>query len=132
MEKPALKPLIWVGSSLKDLRKFPEAVKDEAGHALMEAQSGLKPASAKPLTGFGGASVLEIVSDFQTDTYRAVYTVQFAGVLYVLHAFQKKSKSGAATPITDLELIRSHLAWAKQLHQAREAAKARRGDEEPS
>ncbi len=134
MKKPALlKPVVWVGSSLKDLRKFPEPVKDEAGHALMEAQSGLKPASAKPLTGFGGASVLEIVSDFQTDTYRAVYTVQFEGVLYVLHAFQKKSKRGAETPLADLELIRSRLAWARQLHEARaEQTKKRRSDEEPS
>ncbi len=133
MKKPALlKPVVWVGSSLKDLRKFPEPVKDEAGHALMEAQSGLKPASAKPLTGFGGASVLEVVSDFQTDTYRAVYTVQFEGVLYVLHAFQKKSKRGAETPLADLELIRSRLAWARQLHEAREQTKMKPSDEEPS
>ncbi|MBA3713766.1 MAG: type II toxin-antitoxin system RelE/ParE family toxin [Pyrinomonadaceae bacterium] len=74
MSTPLIKPLVWIGSSLKDLRAFPEEVKDEMGHALFEAQSGMKPLAAKPLTGFGGAGVLEVVSDFQTDTYRAVYT----------------------------------------------------------
>jgi phage-related protein len=88
------KPLFWVGSSLKDVRDFPEEVKDEVGFALYQAQRGLTPLSAKVLRGFGGASVLEIVEDFRTDTYRAVYTVQFADVVYVLHAFQKKSKRG--------------------------------------
>jgi len=80
-----------VGSSLKDLRGFPEEVKDEIGFALYQARRGLTPRSAKPLKGFTGASVLEIVDDFQTDTYRAVYTVQFADAVYVLHAFQKTS-----------------------------------------
>ena len=88
--QPDDKPLFWVGSSLKDLRGFPEEVKDEIGFALYQAQRGLTPRSAKPLKGFTGASVLEIVDDFQTDTYRAVYTVQFADAVYVLHAFQKK------------------------------------------
>jgi phage-related protein len=88
---PFDKPLFWVGSSLKDVREFPEEVKDEVGFALYQVQRGLTPRSAKPLRGFGGASVLEIVEDFRTDTYRAVYTVQFTEVIYVLHAFQKKS-----------------------------------------
>lgn len=87
MSMPDIKPLIWVGSSLRDLRAFPDAVKDEMGYALFEAQRGLKPLSARPLKGFGGASVLEIVSDYQTDTYRAVYTVKFGERVYVLHAF---------------------------------------------
>jgi phage-related protein len=113
----ALKPLIWVGSSLKDLRAFPEAVKDEMGHALFEAQCGLKPLSAKPLKGFGGASVLEIVSDYQTDTYRAVYTVKFGERIYVLHAFQKKSKKGIATPQAEIELIKARLKLAAELHK---------------
>lgn len=67
------------------------------GYALYQAQLGLKAANAKPLAGFGGASVLEIVDDYQSDTYRAVYTVRFGDVVYVLHAFQKKSKKGVAT-----------------------------------
>ena len=117
MSMSALKPLIWVGSSLKDLRAFPEAVKDEMGHALFEAQCGLKPLSAKPLKGFGGASVLEIVSDYQTDTYRAVYTVKFGERIYVLHAFQKKSKKGIATPQAEIELIKARLKLAAELHK---------------
>ena len=89
------------------------------GYALYQAQLGLKSASARPLTGFGGASVLEIVDDFQTDTYRAVYTVRFADVVYVLHAFQKKSKKGIATPKADLDLIKRRLRAAEKDHETR-------------
>jgi phage-related protein len=80
---------------------------------------GFKAASARPLTGFGGASVLEIVDDFQTDTYRAVYTVRFADVIYVLHAFQKKSKKGIATPKADMELIKRRLRAAENDYKIR-------------
>jgi phage-related protein len=113
---PFIKPLVWIGSSLKDLRGFPETVKDEMGFALYEAQCGLKPLDAKPLKGFGGASVMEIVSDYRTDTYRAVYTVRLNDRLYVLHAFQKKSKTGIATSQTDIELIKTRLKQAETLH----------------
>lgn len=105
------------GSSLKDLRGFPEEVKDEIGFALYQAQRGLTPRSAKPLKGFTGASVLEIVDDFQTDTYRAVYTVQFADAVYVLHAFQKKSKRGVETPKVEIELVKARLKLAKEHYQ---------------
>jgi phage-related protein len=115
---PFVKLLVWVGSSLKDLREFPEAVKDETGFALYEAQCGLKPLDAKPLKGFGGANVLEIVSDYQTDTYRAVYTVRFGERVYVLHAFQKKSRKGIATSQSDIELIKRRLKQAEELHKA--------------
>lgn len=118
MSAPFVKLLVWVGSSLKDLREFPEAVKDEMGFALYEAQCGLKPLDAKPLKGFGGASVLEIVSDYQKDTYRAVYTVRFNERIYVLHAFQKKSKKGIATSQSDIELIKRRLKQAEELHKA--------------
>ncbi len=114
---PIDKPLFWIGSSLKDLRGFPEEVKDEMGFALYQAQRGLMHRSAKPLRRFRGANVLEIVDDFQTDTYRAVYTVQFAGAIYVLHAFQKKSKKGIRTPRADIELIESRLKLAKEHHR---------------
>jgi phage-related protein len=90
---------------------------------LYQAQLGLKSASARPLTGFGGASVLEIVDDFQTDTYRAVYTVRFADVVYVLHAFQKKSKKGIATPKADLGLIKRRLRAAEQDYKMRSVGK---------
>lgn len=104
-----MKALYWVGSSKRDLLKMPEDVRDEFGHALYLAQEGLMPASAKPLKGFGGAGVLELVENHDGDTYRAVYTVRFEDGVYVLHCFQKKSKSGIATPKQDLELIKARL-----------------------
>jgi phage-related protein len=110
---------------------FPEAIKDEMGYALFEAQCGLKPIAAKPLKGFGGAGVLEVVSDYQADTFRAVYTVKFRERVYVLHAFQKKSKRGVAIPQAEVELIRSRLKRAEELHKAwRREQEAQSGDEE--
>jgi phage-related protein len=102
-----------MGSSLKDLRGFPEDVKDVMGFALRAAQSGGKHADAKPLKGHKGAGVLEIVDDFDGDTYRAVYSVKFKGAVYVLHAFQKKSKKGIATDKSDLELVEARLKSAE-------------------
>ena len=118
-EVPKIKALDWVGSSRKDLKAFPAEARSVMGFALYQAQLGLKAASARPLTGFGGASVLEIVEDFRTDTYRAVYTVRFADVVYVLHAFQKKSKKGVATPKADLDLIKRRLRAAEEDHKTR-------------
>lgn len=109
-----LKPIEWVGSSLEDLKEFPEDVRQTMGYALYLAQSGEKSPSAKPLKGFKGTGVLEIVENFDSDTYRAVYTVKLAGVVYVLHAFQKKSKKGIATPKQDIELIESRLKRARE------------------
>ncbi len=108
------KPLNFVGSSRNDLRKFPEDVKLDIGYALHEAQMGLKPAAAKPMKGFGGAGVLEIIEDHSGDTYRAVYTVRFQDVVYVLHCFQKKSKHGIKTPQGDIELIKRRLKTAEE------------------
>jgi phage-related protein len=111
---PRPKPVRWVGSSRDDLRAFPEGVRLRVGGALWEAQLGRKAGWAKPLKGFGGAGVLEVVDDFDGDTFRAVCTVRFAGVIYVLHAFQKKSKSGIATPRHEIELIEQRLKRAKE------------------
>lgn len=97
--------LVFVGSSREDLREFPDDVKRIVGYALREAQMGGKHASAKPLKGFKGSRVLEIVEPFDGDTFRAVYTVEFAEAIYVLHAFQKKSTKGKATPKKHLRLI---------------------------
>ena len=108
------KPVRWVGSSREDLRQFPEEVRRRAGGALWDAQLGRRAPYAKPLKGFRGASVLEIVDDFDGNTYRAVYTVRFAGAVYVLHAFQKKSKRGIATPKVELDLIGRRLKRAKE------------------
>ncbi|MGV0953926.1 MAG: type II toxin-antitoxin system RelE/ParE family toxin [Fluviibacter sp.] len=106
------KPLRWVGSSKKDLLKMPEEVIDVFGYALDLAQSGRKHAQTKPLKGFGGAGVLEVVEDHFGETYRAVYTVKPAESVYVLHCFQKKSKHGIETPKPDLDLIRERLKAA--------------------
>jgi phage-related protein len=109
-----LKPLYWMGSTLKDLRDSPEAVKDGIGYALELVQKGEKPANAKPLKGFGGASVLEIAEDAASDTWRAVYTVAIAERVYVLHFFQKKSKKGIATPKKEIDLIKRRLRDAME------------------
>jgi len=88
-EKPELKPLEWVGSSRMELKRFPPLVRKELGHALHLAQAGERPRQAKPLRGFGGAGVLELIENFETNAYRAVYTVRFENAIFVLHAFQK-------------------------------------------
>jgi phage-related protein len=116
---PAPKPCIFVGSSRKDLLGFPPPVRRNMGHALYEVQSGGEPLSAKALKGFGGRTILELIDDFDGDTFRAVYTVRFAGVVYVLHTFQKKSKKGIATPKREIELIKARLRDAEELHRAR-------------
>ena len=113
-ERGALKPLDFVGSSREDLKEFPDEVKQDIGYVLFEAQQGQKPSSAKPLKGFGGAGVLEIIEHFDGDTYRAVYTVKFREVVYVLHCFQKKSKSGIKTSQQDLDLIQQRLRVAEE------------------
>lgn len=104
------KPVRWVGSS----RGFPDEVQRKVGGALWDAQVGAKSPHAKPLKGFGGAGILEIVDDFDGDAYRAVYTVRFFGVVYVLHAFQKKSRRGIATPKAEIETIQQRLKRAKE------------------
>ena len=109
------RPLIWIGSSKKDLMVLPLEVRKFFGHALDFAQRGDQHDSAKPLKGFGGAGVLEIVEDDASGTYRAVYTVKFAQVVFVLHCFQKKSKSGIATPKVDMDIIRTRLKVAEAL-----------------
>jgi phage-related protein len=108
------KPVRWIGSSKEDLSDFPEEVRLRVGGALWEAQIGRKAPYAKPLKGFGDAGVLEVVDDFAGDTFRAVYTVRFAKAVYVLHAFQKKSKRGVATPKTELDLIDQRLKRARE------------------
>lgn len=108
------KPVRWVGKSKEDLSAFPEETRRRMGGALWEAQIGRKAPYAKPLKGFGDASVLEIVDDFVGDAFRAVYTVQFAELVYVLHAFQKKSKRGIATPKAELALIHQRLTRARE------------------
>jgi phage-related protein len=112
MSEPT-KPLLWVASSKKDLMALPDEVRDVFGYALHLAQEGKKHEQAKPLKGFGSAGVLEVVEDFKSDTYRAVYTVKFGNAVYVLHCFQKKSAHGIETPKPDMNLIRERLKAAE-------------------
>ena len=112
------RPLDWVGSSKKDFLAFPEAVKDDMGNALGLAQFGGKHPSAKPWKG-QGPGIFEVVENYDGDTYRAVYTVRFKEVVYVLHAFQKKSPKGIKTAQVDIDLVEKRLKMAQQDYEAR-------------
>ncbi len=109
-----MKPLFWVGSSKKDLLEMPAQVVDVVGYTLYLAQSGHKHQQAKPLKGFGSAGVLEVVEDYDGNTYRAVYTVRFSNGVYVLHCFQKKSRKGIQTSKQDRDMIEARLKSARQ------------------
>src|SRR5476649_913542 len=108
-----------MGSSRKDLKKFPDPVQHQVGYAIYVAQRGGKHRDAKVLAGFGGARVLEVVEDFRGDTFRAVYTLRYADSVYVLHAFQKKSKSRSETPRRDIELVKQRLREAEQMSKGK-------------
>jgi phage-related protein len=108
-----MREAVFLGSSKDDLRAFPREARREAGYAIELAQDGAKHPDAVPMKGFGGASVIEVRISEDGDAYRAVYTVAFAEVVYVLHCFQKKSKSGIATPQRDLDLIAQRLKLAR-------------------
>lgn len=112
--------LEYVSRSQRDPSEFPEDVQDVVVFALLEAQEGRKHPDAKPMTGFGGAGVLEIVATYRGDAYRAVYTIDFSGIVYVLHAFKKKSTKGNQTPKRYMEMIRRRLKAAAELHARRD------------
>jgi phage-related protein len=107
-----IRPLRWIGSSLRDYKEFPPAVQDAFGFELFLAQTGQHPPSAKPLKGLPAGTV-ELIEDFDGDSYRAVYTVRFETAVYVLHAFKKKSKRGIKTPQSDIDLIKRRLRDAE-------------------
>ena len=113
-----MKLIYWVASAKDDLVAMPAKVQDTFGFALHLAQTGHKHPDAKPLGGFGGAGVLEVVENLQGNAYRAVYTLKIADAIYVLHCFQKKSTKGAETPKPDMELIRDRLKFV--LSQSKE------------
>ena len=115
-----LKPVRWMGSSKKDLKTFPRPIQRDVGQALYAAQCGEEYPSVKALRGFGGRTVLEIVVGHEGDTWRTVYTVRFQDAVYVLHAFQKKSKRGIATPQKEIELVKQRLAAAEQDYRERQ------------
>jgi len=112
-----LKSVIWVGASKKELKVFPRAVQRDFGQALFTAQAGGVDPAAKPLKGFKGAMVMEIVNSYRSDAYRTVYAVNFGDIVFVLHAFQKKSKTGIKTPKENIDLINQRLAHARRIWQ---------------
>ena len=115
MDEIEPRDLVWMGSSRKDMKALPLSVRRIFGYALYAAQFGEKPPEAKPLKGFGGAGVLELIENYKGDTYRAVYTVKFVRKICVLHVFQKKAKRGIATPKQELEVVRGRLKLAERL-----------------
>jgi phage-related protein len=118
-----MRDLEWIGSSLADLKRFPYQVMSDVGYALYFAQCGTKHESAKPLKGFGGAGVLEIVESFEGNAYRAVYTVRLKHAVYVLHCFQKKSHRGGRVPKLEQELVESRLRDAMALDRSKDGQK---------
>ena len=120
MYAETVKLVFWIGSSRRDLRAMPEQVRRDIGQALYTAQQGATDPAAKPLKGFGGIRVMEIVERDRSGTYRAVYTAQLGDAVYVLHVFQKKSKRGIATPKQDVDLIRTRLADAERHYRERQ------------
>ena len=115
-----MKPVVWIASSREDLRVMPQQVRRDIGQALYAAQLGETDPAAKPMKGFGGTRVMEIVERYRTDAYRAVYTAHFKEAVYVLHVFQKKSKHGIATPKPEMDLIRRRYAEAERHNRERQ------------
>ena len=118
-EGTPLRKVQWVGDSREQLQKFPSQVRKDIGHALYLVQTGQTPPSSKPMRGLE-SGVFEIVDDYDTNAYRAVYTVKIGRSLYVLHAFQKKSKRGIATPKKEIDQIKRRLRRAKELAKQEE------------
>ena len=113
-----MKKVFWIGSSYKDLMDFPDVVRRAMGHALFSAQGGKLHPHAKVLSGMGNASIQEIRENDGGGTYRMIYTVEMKGCVFVLHAFQKKSKSGIATPKQEIDLLNGRLKEAKALYKS--------------
>ena len=112
--------VVWIGSSLDDLKSFPDSVKQTMGFALFQAQCGGKHLQTKVLKGFKGGGVLEVVEDFDGDAYRMMYTVRFSDAVYVLHSFKKKSKRGVKTPQHEMDIVEARLRIAAELHESRQ------------
>lgn len=112
-----MKRLFWIGTSLEDLKQFSEEIQSEMGHGLYLAQMGDRHNHAKTLSGLGNAKVIELRENDRSGTYRVVYTVEMAEFIFVLHAFQKKSKSGIATPKQEIDLVKSRLKEAEALYK---------------
>ena len=116
MDQQNPRRLVWIASSRRDMRALPKSLRRSFGLVLFAAQTGEMPPTAKPLKGFGGTGVLELIEDDAAGTYRAIYTVRYLTAIYVLHVFQKKSKRGRQTPQQDIDLIKARLKRAEEIH----------------
>ena len=116
MKRAVVRGVTWVGSSRDEVRAFPQDARRAVGLALYQAQVGGKHPLVRPLKGFAGAGVLEVIQECAGGAFRCVYAVRFAEAVYVLHAFHKKSNRGIATPKHDLDMVRSRLTEAEQIH----------------
>ena len=112
-----MKRLLWIGSSKEDLKDFPDEVQDEMGHGLYLAQMGDRHKHAKTLSGLGNAKIIELKENDRSGTYRLVYTVEMAEFIFVLHSFQKKSKTGKETPKQEIDLVKRRLKEAEALYK---------------
>ncbi len=112
-----MKTVIWIASSKRDLEDLPKQVIRAFGYAIYQAQEGVHPDIAKVMKGFGSAEVIELIDDDNGGTFRAVYTVRFGDVIFILHVFQKKSKKGIETPKQDIELIHARLRRAEEIYK---------------
>lgn len=112
-----MRKVIWIGSSYEDLKEFPTPVRNAMGYALFLAQDGKKHPNAKILSGMGNAKIIEIKQNDQSGTYRLIYTLEIEEHVFVLHAFQKKSKSGIATPKKEIDIIKNRLKEVKAIYQ---------------
>ena len=117
------KEVVWIASSLEDLKAFPDSVKQTMGFAVFQAQCGGKHPHAKVLRGFKGSGVLEVVEDHDGDAYRMIYTIRLSDVVYVLHSFQKKSTRGIKTPKHEMDIVEARLKIAAKLHESRHMQK---------
>ncbi len=120
MVSKIFKDLVFIASSLEDLSSMPQKIKADFGHSLWEAQKNEYPKLAKALSGFGNAKVVELRANLSGDTFRAIYTVQFKGTVYVLHCFKKKSTSGISTPKPDIDLIKRLLKMVIEFEKNKE------------
>jgi phage-related protein len=129
VDSSSIKPVFWISRTKEDLSSLHEDVRDAVGQALFEAQKGGKHSKTKALSGYGDASVLEIIVDHDGDTFRAVYTVKWPDCVYVVHVFQKKSKTGIKTPKADIDLIEERLKRIKKSRDDAAKRKKRAKDE---
>lgn len=118
-----MKKVIWIGSSYKDFMGFPDQIRNAVGYALFLAQEGTKHEHSKILSGMGSAGVVEIRENTPGGTYRVVYTVEIKEIVFVLHAFQKKSKSGIATPKQEIELLKARLKESRAFYKKMQEGK---------